>query len=262
MSTTIKAVRGKICLGSEIVINVYRLPDATYRLAGRNVTDAVEEPANSLLREMGVKSLKALPGADLSLLQVKADSGEFFIPVSIEDAVDYWIEISAGNKKAKAIIKALAMETLERRADREFNVIVPESVRDQKLENRVLEFACPGEPVFQDEFEDHVCRITGLHKHDIRTGKFYWEFVYCWLTAEERARLEEINPVLSNGRRKHKIHDCLTPETKERLKPLQLKLISKMESCNTVSELRRMVKRSYGIDQPSLFDGFDFDQSA
>ena len=64
---TKKAERATITVGS-IEMNVYQMPDGNYKLAGRNVTDAVEESANSLLRKLGVKSLKALPGADLSLL--------------------------------------------------------------------------------------------------------------------------------------------------------------------------------------------------
>lgn len=125
--------------------------------------------------------------------------------------------------------------------------------------DRVLDFPTPGSPAFEDWFEREVAKVTGLHKNDIRNGKFYWEFVYYWLTEEERAKLNEINPVLPNGRRKYKIHDCLTPETKIRLAPFQLKLMGKLESANTVDELRRMVQRASGVDQPNLFDGWDWE---
>jgi hypothetical protein len=128
--------------------------------------------------------------------------------------------------------------------------------------HRILEIPKPGTPIFEAWFECQIQRITGYHKNDIRNGKFYWEFVYAWLTSEERSQLDRINPVLTTGRRKHKIHDCLTVETKERLVPLQYKLMGRLEACNTVQELRRMVQRSSGIDQPNLFDGFNFEADA
>lgn len=125
--------------------------------------------------------------------------------------------------------------------------------------SRVLEIPEPGTPVFESWFESQIERITGYHKNDIRNGKFYWEFVYAWLTEDERLALNQVNPVLPNGRRRLKIHDCLTPEVKARLVPLQYKLMGKLESCNTVHELRRMIQRASGVDQPSLFDGFKFE---
>lgn len=256
-----KARRAEIMLG-DILLRVYQLPDGRYKLAGRNVTDAVEKHPSSLSELMGVKSLKSLPGADLSLNEIRATTGERFIPIAIEDAVTYWGKVAAqGNPLALGILVASAIEAIERRADKVFGITQSEEERNVKFaKNRVLDFPCPGEPVFEDWFEAQVARITGYHKNDIRNGKFYWRFVYCWLTDEERSRLDQINPVLSTGRRRYKIHECLEPETKERLKPLQLKLVSKMESCNSLAELERLIDRANGVDQPNLFDGFDFDQ--
>lgn len=121
--------------------------------------------------------------------------------------------------------------------------------------SRTLEIPEPGTPIFEAWFEKEIERITGLHKNDIRNGRFYWEFVYRFLTPDERSHIERINPPCINGRRKYKIHDCLTAGTKARLIPLQYKLAGKIESCNTVHELRRMFDRMDGIEQPNLFDG-------
>jgi hypothetical protein len=256
---TIKAVRAQILLG-DIPLNVYQLPSGRYKLAGRNVTDVAGEPNNSLIRAMGVKSLKDLPGADLSLIQVKADTGEIFIAVAIEDAAAYWGKMAiAGNVLAVGILVASAIEAIERRADAAFGNEKSEGERNERFaKNRVLDFPSPGDPIFESWFESQIERITGFHKNDIRNGKFYWQFVYCWLTPEERCQLELINPVTSTGRRREKIHNCLTAETKERLMPLQLKLGSKMESCKSTRELQRMIARANGVDQPDIFDGFDW----
>ncbi len=63
---------------------------ASIKLAGRNVTDVVDEHPMTLSRKLGVKSLKALPHADSSVSQITVERGTSFIPVSIEDAVAYW----------------------------------------------------------------------------------------------------------------------------------------------------------------------------
>lgn len=127
-----------------------------------------------------------------------------------------------GNPKAQVLIDALTEDSLKDRFEQVYGARRSEEQR-RKDDSRILEFACPGDPVFDADFEREIARITGYHKNDIRNGRIYWEFVYFWLTPEERSDLEKINPVLESGRRKYKIHDCLKPETKERLKPFQLK---------------------------------------
>ncbi|WP_375506036.1 hypothetical protein [uncultured Nostoc sp.] len=62
---------------------------------------------------------------------------------------------------------------------------------------------------------------------------------------------------MSQGRRKYKIHQMLSHETKERLSPHVTSVLILMKSANSVAELRRLVQRQYGVDQPNLFDGWD-----
>ena len=137
MTKTIKASRAVIELGS-IPLNVYLMPDGTYRLAGRNVTDAVDEVNTSLMRSFGVKSLKSLPGADPDLMQVKTETGESFIPVAIEDAAVYWGRCyEKKNAKAAAILVACAIESIERRADKAFGKTRSEEEYNERFKNRV-----------------------------------------------------------------------------------------------------------------------------
>jgi hypothetical protein len=132
----VKAVRAKILLG-DIELDVYQMPNGSYRLAGRNVTDAVGEPNNSLIRLMGVKSLKGLPHADSSLIQVKAETGESFVAIAIEDAAEYWGRLAnKGNPKAIAVLIACAIESMERRADAAFGVKRSEEERNARFELR------------------------------------------------------------------------------------------------------------------------------
>lgn len=156
---SIKAIRVQIKLGI-IPLNVYQLPDGRYCLAGRNVTDAVKENNATLPRYFGVKSLKNLPSAKngtltlnhsgvysegkspqdkgLSLKQIKADTGETFIPVAIEDAAQYWGAMSQkGNALANAILVACTIESIERRADHALGIKVEEDERNALMELRI-----------------------------------------------------------------------------------------------------------------------------
>ena len=135
--TPSKAIRVGISLG-EIPLDVYQMPSLIYKMSGRNVTDAIDEPNNSLIRIHGVKSLKALPHADSSLIQVKAVTGETFIPVSIEDAAFYWAEMAQrGNNKAKAILIACTVESIERRADHALGIMRSEDERNERSKLRM-----------------------------------------------------------------------------------------------------------------------------
>ena len=114
------------------------MPDGSYNLAGRNVTDAIGEVNTNLMRFFSVKSLKDLPGIDPSLMQVKAKTGESFIPVAIADATKYWRDRSKkGNVIADAIIDAVLIEAIERRADAAFGVQRSEEERNQRFKARV-----------------------------------------------------------------------------------------------------------------------------
>lgn len=135
-----KAQRAQVTLAG-IPLNVYLLPNGSYRLAGRSVTDAIGIQHKSLVEIMGVKSLKHLPGADLSLGDksgsIKAETGESFIPVSLDDAVTYWgIMATKGNIQAVALLTACAAEALERRADAVFGKLRNDDEREQRAQLR------------------------------------------------------------------------------------------------------------------------------
>ena len=138
MAKTIKAERATILLG-DIPIEVYQLPDGSYKLSGRNVTDAVSEANNTLIRYYGVKSLKDLPSADLERYKVNpGKEGSPFEPVSINDATIFWHGMSKkGNTIADQIIQAALIESIERRADAAFGVQRSEEERNQRFKARV-----------------------------------------------------------------------------------------------------------------------------
>ncbi|MBC6435511.1 hypothetical protein FM036_39320 [Nostoc sp. HG1] len=133
-----------------------------------------------------------------------------------------------------------------------------QSSRKQRQEvSRILETPQPWTLMFESEFEENLARITKLHKKHIRNGIYYWELVYNWMTPEEKAKLDVVNPVLANGRRRYKIHQMLDEVTRLRLSPHVTSVLVLMQSANTIAELRRLIQRRYGVDQPNLFDGWN-----
>lgn len=166
--STVKAVRGVIHVG-DIPLNVYLLPDGTYRLAGRNVTDAVGEPNNSLIRWAGVKSLKALPGNDDSPIQIKADTGESIVPVCIKDAVAFWAALARkSNRLALGLLEALAIESIERRADDYFGNQVSEFERNERIKLRMQTIAT------RNELEDAIAWYCRTHEVSDNYAKFIY----------------------------------------------------------------------------------------
>jgi P63C domain len=198
MATTIKAVRGSILLGST-PIGVYMLPNGSYRLAGRNVTDAIEEPANSLLRIMGVKSLKDLPHADSECYKISAGkSGVPFIPVAIADASEYWFNMAMqGNLKAKAIAIASMAESIESRADEFFGVHRASGERNQRFKSLVDHIlANPKEWTmhFKPQWQREACRVTGYRwEASMPMAQFISTYIYKALPKEVYAKLMDAN---------------------------------------------------------------------
>ncbi|MBD6620744.1 hypothetical protein FNW02_34545 [Komarekiella sp. 'clone 1'] len=161
-----------------------------------------------------------------------------------------------GNSEAQKLIDALSEDSLISRFEQVWGEsrTVEQRRRD---DSRILDTPRPWTKMFETEFESNLARITKLHKKNIRNGLYYWEFIYGWMTPEEKAKLDVVNPALPNGRRKYKIHQMLDKETKERLSPHVTSVLILMKSANSVDELRRLVGRQYGVDQPNLFDGWD-----
>lgn len=177
--------------------------------------------------------------------------------LSLDDATIF-IEYQAfekSNPSALKVARTLMRDSLQDRWEQVWDQRRTVSQR-RADDNCILDCPEPWSPMFEQKFEANLERITGLHKCHIRNSQFYWEFIYRWLTTEERIKLDEINPIGENGRRRHKIHTCIEQSTKDRLRGHIQAIYILMESANSVTELRRMVQRRDGFDQGDLFDGW------
>lgn len=214
MAETIKAVRGTILLG-DVPLSVYMLPSGSYRLAGRNVTDAISEDDKSLTRKMGVRSLKDLPNADKACPKIRATTGESFVPVSTLDASVYWMKMAIeGNQKAAAIMIAASVESIERRADAFFGVTRTEgeiNAKFKSLVDRILEDPKTWTMHFKPSWRTEACRVTGYRWHPSRPmAQFISTYIYKALPKDVYAKLMEANKARRS--RHHQFFDDLADE--------------------------------------------------
>lgn len=206
MTEIIKAVRGQVFLG-DIPLDVYMLPDGSYRLSGRGVTDAVGENSITLIRKMGVKALKDLPNADLERYKINpGKEGSPFFPVSIKDATLYWIKcVQDGNAKAVAVSAACMNESIERRADAFFGVTRIEQDRNRRFKDLVdFILANPKEWTmhFKPQWQREACRVTGYNWHPSRPmAQFISTYIYKALPKEVYEKL-----MIQNADRKSRHH--------------------------------------------------------
>jgi hypothetical protein len=137
-----KAVQVTIFLGN-IPLDVYQLPDQSYKLYTESVTGAIDKQGQDLLNFLRGKSLQALPFKDYNLVhapKVEVEGqGGFIKPIPVSLATSYWLyQAFKGNLKAQAIAQACMIESIERRADIAFNLKRTEEEYNKRFEEAIL----------------------------------------------------------------------------------------------------------------------------
>jgi hypothetical protein len=134
MTNIVTAKREIIQLG-DIPLDVFQLPDASYRLSREGTASAVNKPRNNVLRFLNSSANLALPFKGLSDYTTKVEGERARINlVPFNLAIAYWTkEALAGNMQAVALLAACAQEALERRADAAFGAIKTEEERNEIL---------------------------------------------------------------------------------------------------------------------------------
>jgi hypothetical protein len=142
-TTREKAVKATISLGS-IPLDVYLLPDGSYKLYVESVTAAIDKPSNDLLDFLQGKSPQALPYKNRRVLQepmIEVEGyGGSIKPIPVELATAYWFHRALKNNAiAQALVQASLIETIERRADVAFECKRTEVEYNQKFGDRLEE---------------------------------------------------------------------------------------------------------------------------
>jgi hypothetical protein len=137
-----KAIQATIFLGN-IPLDVYQLPDGSYKLYAESVTGAIDKQGRDLLTFLRGKSLQALPFKGYNLVQASKveveGQGGFIKPIPVPLATSYWLHRAfKGNVKAQAIAQACMIESIERRADMAFNLKRTEEEYNKRFEEVIL----------------------------------------------------------------------------------------------------------------------------
>jgi hypothetical protein len=144
--TTIKAIRATIKLG-DIELDVFQLPDGSYRWSSKNITEAINIRHSRVAQIWTSKQGQRLMGkrfekADFSPTKLTTNDCGNISGYSTDVAFFIWMyEAVKGNKLAKGLIIASATESLERRADRAFGVTRTEDERNKRLAQRTMNVA-------------------------------------------------------------------------------------------------------------------------
>ena len=147
MSESIKATRATVAIGA-LTVDAFMLPDGSYRmsqiqaseavgLSGRNVFDFLRSNAlKTLLGEGQTDSVFESEQIEIESEGDKRGQSRFnSLPLEIVGA--YWLWQSyRGNKKALSLCMALIIESLERRFDDAFGVVITEQERNRRLSQR------------------------------------------------------------------------------------------------------------------------------
>jgi hypothetical protein len=131
------AIRATIYLGN-IPLDVYQMPDSSYKLYAESVTKVIDKPGRDLLNFLQGKSLQALPFNNYNLVHAERveveGQGGFIKPIPVKLATSYWLyRAIKGNVKAQALAQACMVESIERRADKAFSIKRSETEYNQRF---------------------------------------------------------------------------------------------------------------------------------
>ncbi|MEM6380295.1 MAG: hypothetical protein AAF705_19050 [Bacteroidota bacterium] len=128
--------------------------------------------------------------------------------------------------------------------------LAPEA--QQRLD-RIMNEAREFHPLFGDENCNKIARLFNCDRQSFKMVNFWWTYVYWTLSAEEKAKLNRLNPVV-NGRRKECIHQWLKENAAQQHKEIFEKILFICDLATTESEFKEMFRRKFkGLAQLSLF---------
>lgn len=141
---TVKAVKATVQMGS-IPLDVYLMPDGSYKLFIDSVTQVVGDDKDKLLSFMKGRSLQAKPFKSYNITQAipvaVEDQEEKIKPILIGLATAFWLyKAIRGNVIAQALAQACMVESIERRADTAFHFKRTEEEYNRKFAESFEEF--------------------------------------------------------------------------------------------------------------------------
>ncbi len=139
------------------------------------------------------------------------------------------------------------------------------------LEKYIVEELRPWIKTFPDEFFKQVYRIHGWEYNSATSqrtplvGKLINEWIYKQLPPVVLPKLQELNPITENGRRKHRHHQLLTADTGIEHLDKQIDTVTMlMRVSENREEFERLFGRAFNLPPKPIQErlGFSFDDSA
>lgn len=193
------------------------------------------------------RDIKALLGKDFSFPKLKTPLNSKAVnAIKLSDFERLMVELGfAGNKYAQDMTRALVGLSLHQLFSDAFGVNISKQDRQEFLKSRINEAPNPWNRLYEKDACEKAFSWFGAN--------FYWVYCYHWMTDDERAKLNTVNPPI-NGERKHKIHQYIEKETRERLTPKMQELCVLVDVCSSKSEFVTKYMRRYGQNQLELFN--------
>jgi hypothetical protein len=193
------------------------------------------------------QTFKRLMGADFKTHKFKTKFNKnTTLAVSLLDFERLIAKLDrSGNKAAQDIRDALVGLSLHQLFSDAFGINVSNQDRQEFLKSRIIEAPNPWKRLYEKDACEKAFSWFGAN--------FYWEYCYHWMTDEERAKLNAVNPPI-NGERKHRIHQYIEKEARERLTPKMQELCVLVDVCASRNEFITKYMRRYGLNQLELFD--------
>ena len=142
MSESIKATRATVAIG-DLIVDAFQLPDGSYRMSQTQAADLVGLTERNAREFLDSKTFERLAGDGFTPAIFDIDSEQSrgqsrFRGLPLEVVVIYWVyQCYRGNKKAFALLIALATESLERRFDNAFGMVRTEQERNDTTTARI-----------------------------------------------------------------------------------------------------------------------------
>ncbi len=138
--------------------------------------------------------------------------------------------------QAESLVDALSEDSLRDR----FEQVYGESRRtaeERRQHDRISMSPCPYNPLY----EKAICS-----KGFIWFGSnFYWRYFYFWMTPEEKAKHERLNPI-KDGKRQSYIHQMLETATRERLRTKAIELGTLIKMSRNRDDFENNFRKTYG----------------
>lgn len=250
----IAAEAAKLYIGDIEFDAIRVIKTGEYRMAQTQVLEPINLPKNWILRLHSDRPnlLQALLNLGFSgyTLSVKINTGKVRSAktLSLEDVTIFW-EYQAfehNNKDARVLLRALTQDSLRDRFSQVFNKPRATVEERRQSDNRILEKACAYDALYKKETCEKGFGWYGTH--------FYWRYFYFWMSLEEKATHERVNPV-KNGRRQYYIHQMIEQETRERLRDKAIELGTLIKMSRSRDDFENNFRKVYGAGwQLDLFN--------